>query len=73
MYRFFTIFLLVLPLYLRADLSVEYELADEDAFRSKVVGNTVVGMTRQSNSLYLLYFAADGSSELFKQNEPLIL
>lgn len=69
MVKAITLFLLCLPLYLKgSELSVEYELLDETAFRSKIVGNTVVGLTRQSNSLYQLYFALDGTCELLKQN-----
>jgi hypothetical protein len=48
-------------------ISVEYELLDDTAFHRTIVGNTVVGMTRQSKSLYMLYFAPDGICELWKQ------
>ncbi len=67
MYRIITLLLLCVPLYLQAK-SLEYELLDEAGFRSMIAGNTVVGVTRQSNSLYKLYFAHDGTCELFKQN-----
>lgn len=50
-------------------IPVNYRLMDLKTFQKLVVGNTIVGMTRQSQSLYLLYFAEDGSCELWKQNK----
>jgi hypothetical protein len=50
-------------------ISVTYEIMDRDAFNKIVVGNTIVGITRQSHSLYMLYFASDGYCELWKQNQ----
>lgn len=49
-------------------IPVNFRLMDQKTFQKIVVGNTIVGMTRQSQSLYLLYFAQDGTCELWKQN-----
>lgn len=50
-------------------LSVGYELLDSAAFQQKVVGNTVVGITPQSKSLYMVYFAKGGVCELWKAGQ----
>lgn len=50
-------------------ISVDYELLDHAAFHKNIAGNTVVGVTRQSKSLYMLYFAPDGTCELWKQDQ----
>ncbi len=51
------------------DISLLFQRMDKEAFQEKVVGNTVVGITRHSQSLYMLYFLEDGSCELWKQNQ----
>ena len=51
------------------EISVNYHLMDQDEFQNVVVGNTVVGVTRQSHSLYMLYFLPNGYCELWKQNQ----
>lgn len=53
----------------QSSISVTYQLMDGNAFQKIVVGNTIVGMTRQSQSVYMLYFLPGGSCELWKQNE----
>ena len=50
-------------------ISTTYQLMDHDAFRKIVVGNTVLGITRQSHSVYMVYFASDGVCELWKHNQ----
>lgn len=50
-------------------LIVDYQRMNKETFHEKIVGNTVVGITRQSRSLYMLYFLEDGSCELWKQNQ----
>lgn len=50
-------------------ISMEYQRMDKAIFEEKIVGNTIVGITRQSQSLYMLYFLSDGSCELWKQNQ----
>lgn len=50
------------------EISINYTLMDEEIFKNIVVGNTIVGVTRQSYSLYMLYFMFDGSCKLWKQN-----
>lgn len=50
-------------------ISVGYELLDQASFHKNIAGNTVVGVTRQSKSLYMLYFAPDGTCELWKQDQ----
>ncbi len=50
-------------------LSVDYERMNKETFYEKIAGNTIVGITRQSRSLYMLYFLADGTCELWKQNQ----
>ena len=47
----------------------DYQRMNKEVFHEKIVGNTVVGITRQSRSLYMLYFLTDGSCELWKQNQ----
>ncbi len=51
------------------DLVVDYQRVTKETFHEKIVGNTIVGTTRQSRSLYMLYFLEDGSCELWKQNQ----
>lgn len=48
-------------------IPVHYHLMDQGTFQRLVVGNTIVGVTSRSKSLYLLYFAKDGYCELWKQ------
>lgn len=50
-------------------IPVNYQLMDRKTFERLVVGNTVVGVTSNSKSLYLLYFAKDGVSEMWKQDK----
>jgi hypothetical protein len=50
-------------------LLVDFQRMDRALFQKEVVGNTVIGVTRQSKSLYMLYFEADGACELWKQNQ----
>ncbi len=50
-------------------IPVTYELIDRKAFGTVVVGNTVVGITRQSHSLYMVYFAPEGHCTLWKQDQ----
>jgi hypothetical protein len=52
----------------KEEIPVSYHLMNHNMFQTIVVGNTVVGMTRQSHSVYMLYFASDGSCDLWKQN-----
>ena len=49
-------------------IPVNYRLMDQSTFQKVVVGQTIVGVTSNSKSLYLLYFAKDGSCDLWKQN-----
>ncbi|MBS0656207.1 MAG: hypothetical protein JSR46_10550 [Verrucomicrobia bacterium] len=58
--------ILAIPLLHGQELNVQYERLDGPAFHERIVGNTVVGITRQSKSLYMLYFAQDGVCELSK-------
>jgi hypothetical protein len=51
------------------ELLVDYQRMSRETFQEKIVGNTIVGITRQSRSLYMLYFREDGSCELWKQNQ----
>lgn len=45
--------LLVLSFSLAADeISICYQLMDQEMFQRRVVGNTIIGLTRQSRSLY---------------------
>ena len=61
--------LLLLSIRLTADeISLEYQLMDKEMFEQIVVGNTVIGVTRQSHSLYMLHFQPEGSCELWKQD-----
>jgi hypothetical protein len=50
-------------------LLVDYQRMNRVLFQKEIVGNTIIGITRQSQSLYMLYFQADGSCELWKQNQ----
>lgn len=50
-------------------IPVTYQLLNKESFDKVVVGNTIVGVTRNSHSLYLLYFAPLGNCELWKQNQ----
>lgn len=64
------IFLSSLSLYSEETaISINYELLDNDAFHRTIVGNTVVGVTRQSKSVYMLYFAPEGICQLWKQSQ----
>jgi len=51
------------------DFTVSYQNMNKEMFHEVVVGNTICGITRQSKSLYMLYFNADGSCTLWKQNQ----
>lgn len=51
------------------EIKVCYQLLDREAFQKTIVGNTIVGITRQSHSLYMLYFLPNGYCELWKQNK----
>lgn len=51
------------------NLLLDYQRMNQEIFNEVVVGNTIVGTTRQSKSLYMLYFLPDGSCELWKQNQ----
>lgn len=67
------LFLLILSFnfnFLTADeISLNYQLMDRVMFERLVVGNTIIGVTRQSHSLYMLYFLPEGSCVLWKKNE----
>lgn len=54
------------------ELSINYQLVDRTEFEKLVVGNTVVGITRQSSSLYMLYFLCNGTCELWKQDKTYV-
>ena len=51
------------------DHRVDYQRMNKEMFREVIVGNTILGITRQSKSLYMLHFRADGSCALWKQNQ----
>jgi hypothetical protein len=51
------------------EISLNYKLMDEAMFERLVVGNTIVGITRQSRSLYMLHFLPEGSCVLWKKGE----
>ncbi len=51
------------------EFSIHYQIMDQDTFQKVVVGNTIAGTTRQSHSLYMLYFLPDGDCKLWKQDE----
>lgn len=51
------------------EINIKYQLLDRNEFEKVVVGNSVVGMTRQSHSLYILWFKQDGLCELWKGNK----
>lgn len=72
MFRLFLIFLSLNPFQciLAADeISLNYQLMDKAMFERLVVGNTIIGITRQSHSLYMLYFLPEGKCVLWKKNE----
>lgn len=48
---------------------MDYQRMNKEIFEEKIVGNTILGITRQSRSLYMLYFLSDGSCESWKQNQ----
>lgn len=50
-------------------LFLDYQRINQETFNEVIVGNTIVGITRQSKSLYMLYFLPEGSCELWKQNQ----
>jgi len=50
-------------------VSVNYQLMDAPTFQKIVVGNTILGVTRHTNSLYMLYFAPNGTCEMWKENQ----
>lgn len=49
-------------------ISVNYKLMDQSAFKKIIAGRTIAGVSSNSKSLYLLYFAPDGTCEMWKQN-----
>lgn len=51
------------------EISLDYQLMDREVFENVVVGNTIIGTTRQSHSPYMLRFLSDGYCELWKQNQ----
>lgn len=51
------------------EIPLDYQRMDREMFETTVVGNTVIGITRQSHSVYLLYFLPQGDCELWKQNQ----
>lgn len=51
------------------ELLINYQLLDRIEFEKTVVGNTVVGITRPSSSLYMLHFLPDGICRLWKRNK----
>lgn len=51
------------------EISLDYKLMDQGMFENIVVGNTIIGITRQSHSPYMLYFLSEGYCELWKQNQ----
>ena len=62
--------LLILSFHLVAEeIPLDYQRMDRGMFETTVVGNTVIGITRQSHSVYLLYFLPEGDCELWKQNQ----
>lgn len=68
------LFCLLLTLYFPVhifpdEIPIHYQLIDRDSFQDIVVGNTIVGVTLQSHSLYMLHFLPDGYCELWKQNK----
>lgn len=50
-------------------IQVNYHLMTGHDFQEIVVGNTVLGVTRHSHSLYMVFFEAEGTCELWKQNQ----
>lgn len=42
---------------------------DQSTFKKQVVEHTVGGVSSNSKSLYLLYFASNGTCEMLKQNQ----
>lgn len=66
----FKFLLLSLCFSLSADeIPLVYQRMDREMFQNRVAGNTIIGITRQSRSLYMLYFAAQGECELWKQDQ----
>jgi hypothetical protein len=67
----FRLLLLILSFNLLSadEISLNYQLMDREIFEHIVVGNTIIGITRQSHSLYMLYFLPEGSCLLWKKNE----
>lgn len=63
------LFLLFNSIIFADEFSINYQLIDRTEFEKLIVGNTVVGITRQSSSLYMLYFLSNGSCELWKQDK----
>src|SRR5690349_4269318 len=58
-----------LPLFALDEIPVNYQLMDRQAFENVVVGNTLVGTTHYSHSLYMIYFLPEGECHLWKQNQ----
>lgn len=50
------------------DVAANYQLMDQKLFEQQIVGNTLIGVTHHSHSLYMLHFLPDGACELWKQN-----
>lgn len=63
------IFLVFFSFLCADNVSMDYQRMNKATFHEKIVGNTVIGITRQSRSLYMLHFLADGSCKLWKQNQ----
>ena len=47
-------------------IPVNFQLMDHNSFQKIVVGNSIAGVTSNSKSLYLLYFAKNGLCEMWK-------
>lgn len=51
------------------EIPITYHLMDRKEFETWIVDRVVIGVTRQSQSLYMLHFFANGKCELCKQNK----
>lgn len=51
------------------DIPVNYRLMDESTFQKLVSGNSIVGVTGTSKSLYILHFGKDGTCDMWKKNK----
>lgn len=50
-------------------MSINYQIMSADIFHQMVAGNTVIGKTPNTSSLYMLYFGLDGECRLWKQKK----